>query len=166
VTLQILEQDLPGLGARLRELTPERRRRLARAAAELALRRRPVDDPRVAAAWPALRGEAPAEPAATALQTLVDELDDESARLQRELEEARAQGRPEAEIARLDAADDDAFESARAAAALVAALDPDADRAVVDALYEATYALGFDTALTERLVEAAVAGAEDPAQGL
>jgi hypothetical protein len=54
----------------------------------------------------------------------------------------------------------------RASAALIAALDPDADRAVADALYEATYALGFDTALTGRPVDRALAGAEDPAHGL
>jgi hypothetical protein len=145
MSLRILEQDIPGIEARVRGLPPERRRRLAEAAAALALRERPVDDPRVAAAT---RGKADVD----ALQGLVDELDDEAAARGRELDDARERGEQDAELAAAHVA---AFERARAVAALVAALDLDVDRAVADALYEATGAIGYDTARIDALVDAA-----------
>jgi hypothetical protein len=164
--LTLLEQDTPGLTARVRSLSRHELRGLARAAAQLALRMSPVDDPRVDSAWRTLEADSPALrlEAAEQLQRLVDSLDDDAAKFQIELDEIRAQGDAAERRPVLAAAYDRAFAQARACEALVAALEPVLDEAVEGALYEANAALDHSPATIRALVDAVADGAPDPVE--
>jgi hypothetical protein len=159
--LALLEQDIPGLTARVRSLSARELRSLARAAAQLALRVSPVDDARVDSAWRALEAESPALrlQAAEQLQRLVDSLDDDAAKFQIEFDEIRERDDAAERQPVLAAAYDRAFAQARACEALVAALEPVLDEAVEGALYEANAALDHSPATIRALVDAVADGA-------
>lgn len=164
--ISILEQDIPGITARVRGLDATALRALARAAAQLALHVSPVDDPRLDLAWAALDSRSPGLQleATERLQQLVDDLDDEAAKLQIQMDEIRGHaGAPE----RLPILEDGygrAFAQARACEALVAALEPGLEAAVEGALYEANAALDHAPAAIRALVDAVAAGKPHPVE--
>lgn len=160
--LAVLEQDIPGLTARVNAMDRNQRRVLSHAAAQLALRVTPVDDPRLGRAWTAL-GTTPVDPAiGMQLQALVDELDDSAAAAQIELDGILETGGERDRELALTARYERAFARARACEALVAALQPDLDDAVGGALYEANAALDHSPAAIRALVEAVASGVGDP----
>ncbi|MDP2712118.1 MAG: hypothetical protein Q8O56_12955 [Solirubrobacteraceae bacterium] len=160
--LAVLEQDVPGLTARVHAMDRGQQRVLSRAAAQLALRVIPVDDPRLGRAWAAL-GTTPVDPAISDhLQVLVDELDDEAAAAQIELDDILETGGTRDRQLALTARYERAFARARACEALAAALEPDLDDAVGGALYEANAALDHSPATIRALVEGVASGASDP----
>jgi hypothetical protein len=160
--LAVLEQDIPGLSARVKAMDRGQRLVLAQAATQLALRITPVDDPRLSRAQDAL-GRPGVDPAiGHDLQALVDELDDEAAAAQIELDHLQEnvgdRDREPALLARYERA----FARARACEAVVAALEPDLDEAVGGALYEANAALDHSPATIGVLVESVANGDGDP----
>jgi hypothetical protein len=164
--LPLLEQDIPGITARVRSLGRSRLRLLARVAAQLALRISPVDDPRVSRALSALDSESDSVrfAASEQLQLLVDELDDEAAALQIELDALRDAGSASEREPALVSQYGRAFAQARACEALVAALDPVLEEAVEGALYEANAALDHSPVAIRALVEAVWHGDDDPVE--
>lgn len=147
MSLELLEYVVPGITERVASLPPERQRVLAAAAARLALRASPVDDPAVAASDVA------------ALGALREALDLEADVRNEAYDESVEAGSPEPA---LQAASGRAFRSARAVATLLAALDADADTA----LYELHGAIDHQPELLSRLIDATAAGSADPAAGL
>lgn len=164
--LSVLEQDIPGITARVRALDSDVQRALAHAAARLALLVTPVDDPRLGLAWSALdsRSEEVRSDAAQQLQQLVDDLDDLAADFQIELDEIQASGAASERSPLLEAGYDRAFTQARACEALVAALEPAVDEAVAGALYEANAALDHAPAAIGALVDAVADGVPHPVE--
>lgn len=145
----------------MRSLTAPELRRLAQAAARLAVRTAPVDDPRLRRGLDALESDT-VEPAVTEqLQGLVAELDDEAAALQLQLD---AFGNAPEDDPGLDARYTRTFTQARAVDAVIAALDPDVEEAVHDALYEANAALDHSPAAIRAVVHAVADGVEDPVE--
>lgn len=152
---------MAGLDLSHRELADELRqsdeptlRRVARVAAELGLELRPVDDPSVASALDALRGGQPRASVRDRLQPLVEELDTAQWELEEQLD-AYGEGPAEDEHAA-------AYERARAAQTLWAALDDDPVTAALDSLYELTGVIGDEPDVLQRLVETVVSGDRDP----
>jgi len=94
------------------------------------------------------------------LQLLMDELDDQAAKLQFELD---AYGNALEHEPALAAQYGRMFTQARAVEAVIAALDPDVE-AVDDALYEANAALDHSPAVISALVEAVADGVSDPVE--
>lgn len=160
--LRILEQDIPGISARVNALSRGQRRRLAQAAAQLAVRISPVDDPRLSCALAALHAERVGPEVRERLQTLVDELDDKAAALQSELDDILESDSTPTRGPELTASYGRLFAQARACEALLAALDADLDEALAGALYEANAALDHAPAAIGALVEAVIAGVHDP----
>jgi hypothetical protein len=160
MSLRILEQDIPGITERVRSLDSRRRRELAQAAARLAVRGAPLDDDRLVRALAAFRSSQ-VDPAITGhLQVLMDELDDEAAKLQLGLD---AYGNAPKHQPALKADYARKFTQARAVEAVIAALDPQV-QAVDDALYEANAALDHSPAVIWALVEAVTDGVDDPVE--
>jgi hypothetical protein len=158
LSLRILEREIPGITARVRDLDPSRRRQLAQAAARLAVRGARIDDGRLAGALAAFRSTQVDPAIGCRLQLLVDEFDAQAAKLQLDLDaDASA---PEHRPA-LAAAYSRTFTRARAVEAVIAALDPHAE-AVDDALYEANAALDHSPAVIYALVQAVADGVSDP----
>jgi len=166
MSLALLEQDIPGLAARVRTLSTTELRALARAAAQLALYVSPVDDRRLEIGWAALASDSQTlrRDASEQLQQLVDELDDVAARLQVQLDPLQEQGEAPERLAVLAAGYDREFGQARARETLLAALEPILDQAVAGALYETNAALDHAPAAISALVDAVADGVPDPAQ--
>lgn len=142
------------LADKLRHLDEPTLRRVAKVAAELGLELRPVDDPSVASGLEVLRGRQPRASVRDKLQRYAEELD----RAQWELEEqldAYGEGPAEEEQAA-------AYERARAAQTVWAALDNDPVTAALDSLYELTGVIGDEPDVLQRLVETVVSGERDP----
>jgi hypothetical protein len=163
--LPLLEQDIPGLTALVRSLSPTELRTLARAAAQLALRVAPVGDRRVDTAWAALETDESSvrREAAAQLQRLVDDLDDAAAKFQMEMDEIQQQGGTSDRLPALATGYDRVFSQARACDALVTALAPTLDEAL-GALYEANAALDHSPAAIRALVEAVADNVLDPVE--
>ena len=143
-----LDLAAAGLADRVRELDDQALRRAATAVCELAAERRPVEDPRFAAALTAVREQRLADAGIRHdVEALVDELD----RVQFDLRDAFEAGTA------TDADYEAAFERARAAHALFFALDEDPRAAALESAYEAHAATGEDTALLRRTIETAIA---------
>lgn len=162
--LPILEQDIPGLTAVLRGLDPHELRALTRAAAQLALRVAPVNDQRVDGALVALDSDASVVKlrAAEQLQLLVDELDDDAAAFQIELDRLQGDLALSERVSLLESEYSRAFGQARACEALVAALEPVIEDAVEGALYEANAAMDHAPAAIRSLVDAIADGVGNP----
>jgi hypothetical protein len=160
MSLRVLEQDIPGITERVRSLDASHRRELTQAAARLAVRGAPLDDDRLLRALAAFRSSE-IDPAITAhLQVLMDELDDEAAKLQLDLD---AYGNAPEHQPALKEDYARKFTQARAVEAVIAALDPQV-QAVDDALYEANAALDHSPAVIWALVEAVTDGVDDPVE--
>jgi hypothetical protein len=164
--LPLLEQDIPGLTARLSGLNATGLRALARAAAQLALRVSPVDDRRLEVGWVALDSDSHGlrHDASEQLRRLVDELDDVAARVHVELDALQEHARAPERLPVLAATYDRGFAQARACEALVAALLPAVDEAVEGALYEANAALDHSPAAIRALVNAVADGVPHPVE--
>jgi hypothetical protein len=160
MSLRILEQDIPGITQRVRSLDSSRRRQLAQAAAQLAVRGAPLGDDRLVRALAAF-GSSQVDPAITGhLRVLMDELDDQAAKLQLELD---AHGNAPEDQPALQADHGRTFTQARAVEAVIAALDPRV-QAVDEALYSANAALDHSPAVIWALVEAVTDGVNDPVE--
>jgi hypothetical protein len=160
MSLRILEQDIPGITARVGSLSPAQRRRLAREAARLAARIAPVDDERMSRGLAMLESDDVDAAVTERLHALMDELDDQAAALQLRLD---AFGNPPEDEPDLEKRYVRAFTQARTVEAVIAALEPDVDEAAADALYEARAALDDAPAAIRALVEAVADGVDDPA---
>lgn len=156
-----LDQALrhPGLADALEHASVQQLRRIAAATADLALERRPVDDRRIAAALQALREGHLGSAVRRRLEELVEELDLIQYKLEEGYDRARTSDEVRAgfdeygpkwleehelpeEVQAKGRDYDKAADRARAAAALLAALDESPLVAAKDAVYEAWAALG------------------------
>lgn len=161
-----LDQIAPGLAASLHRASDAELRRIATAASELALERRPVTDARIVDAMEAVHeGSFGPSTARDALAQLVQELDEEQWALDEALDDLQGgfdeRGRPvwldEAEWSPEAKAKDEEQEAvaerARAANSLLAALDEHALVAADEALYQAHGALGEESGLLRAVIE-------------
>ncbi len=161
MSLRILEQDIPGITAKVRELSASQLRLLAQSAGRLAVRSAPVDDHRLARALGALESGTVDPDITEQLRGLLRELDDRAAELERKLD---AFGNAPKEEPGADARYVRAFTQARAVEAVIAAFNPDVGDAADDALYEANAALDHAPAAIQAIVEAVALRVDDPVE--